>query len=80
MVVSGRVGTRTKHFLAHISNVINVLNRNNMKGNHLVMDNAPIHTAFEILELVESRGEKYLYLPTCSPFLIPLRNFGFGQK
>jgi transposase len=79
-VVSGRVGTRAEHFLAHISNVINVLDRNNMKGNHLVTDNASIHTAFKIRELVESRGEKYLYFPTWSPFLIPLKNFGFGQK
>jgi transposase len=44
------------------------------------MDNAPIHTAFEILELVESRGEKYLYLPTCSPFFYPTEKFWFWSK
>jgi hypothetical protein len=32
MVVNGRVGTRTEHFLAYISNVMDVLDRNNMKG------------------------------------------------
>jgi hypothetical protein len=35
MVVSGRVKTRTEHFLAYISNVMDVLDRNNMKGNYL---------------------------------------------
>jgi hypothetical protein len=37
MVVSGRVGTRTEH-LAYISNVMNVLDTNDMKGLYLVMD------------------------------------------
>jgi hypothetical protein len=32
MVVSGRVGTRAEHFLAYMSNVMDVLDRNNMKG------------------------------------------------
>ena len=31
-VVGGRIGTRTKHFLAYISKVIDVLDRHNMKG------------------------------------------------
>jgi len=35
MVVNGRVGTRTEHFLTHISNVMDVLDRNNMKGKYL---------------------------------------------
>jgi hypothetical protein len=35
MVVNGRVGTRTEHFLTYISNVMDVLDRNNMKGNYL---------------------------------------------
>jgi hypothetical protein len=33
MVLNGRVGTRTEHFLAYISNVMDVLDRNIMKGN-----------------------------------------------
>ena len=31
-VVSGRIGTRTEHFLTYISNVMDVLDRNDMKG------------------------------------------------
>jgi hypothetical protein len=32
MVVSGRVGTRTEHFPTYISNVMDVLDRNDIKG------------------------------------------------
>jgi len=78
-VVSGRVGTRTKHFLAHISNVINVLNSNNMKGNHLVMDNAPIHTAFEILEL-ERAEAKVLVSSNMFSLLDPTEKLWFWSK
>ena len=49
MVVNGRVGTRTEHFLTYISNVMDVLDRNNMKGHYLVMDNAPIHTPVKVV-------------------------------
>ena len=43
-VGNGRVRTRTEHYLAYLSKVMNVLHRNNLKGHYLVMDNAPIHT------------------------------------
>ena len=75
MVVSGRVGTRTEHFLAYVSNVMDVLDRHDMKGYYLVMDNAPIHTPTKVCDLVESRGYKCLYLPPYSPFLNPIEEF-----
>jgi uncharacterized protein YegJ (DUF2314 family) len=43
-VVSGRVDTRTEHFLAYISNVMDVLDCYDIKGFYLVMDNDPMHT------------------------------------
>lgn len=43
---SGRVGTGTEHFLAHISNVMDVLDRLDMKAHYLVMDNALIACIF----------------------------------
>ena len=46
-VVKGRIGTRTQHYLAYFSNVMDVLDKNNMKGQYLVMDNAPIHTPLQ---------------------------------
>jgi transposase len=75
MVVNGCVGTRTEHFLTYISNVMDVLDRNNMKGHYLVMDNAPIHPPLKIRELIESRDYRCLYLPPYSPFLNPIEEF-----
>jgi transposase len=74
-VVNGRIGTRTEHYLAYLSNVMDVLDRNNMKGHYLVMDNAPIHTPATVRALIESRGYKCLYLPPYSPFLNPIEEF-----
>lgn len=73
--VNGRVGTRTEHFLNYISNVMDVLDKNNMKCHHLVMDNAPIHTPEAVRKFIESRGYKCLYLPPYSPFLNPIEEF-----
>ena len=80
MVVSGRVGTRTEHFLIYISNVMDVLDRNDIKRHYLVMDNAPIHTPAKIRDLVENRGYKCLYLPPYSPFLNPIEEFWWKIK
>ena len=65
----------TEHFLAYVSNVMDVLDKNNMQGYYLVMDNAPIHTPAKIRDLVESRHYKCLYLPPYSPFLNPIEEF-----
>src|ERR1700730_1687124 len=69
-VISGRVGTRTEHFLTYISNVMDVLDRNDMKGHYIVMDNAPIHTPVQVRDLIESRGYNILLSST------QLKNFG----
>jgi hypothetical protein len=50
-----------------------------MKGNHLIMDNAPIHTAFEILELVEQR-RKVLVSSNMFSLLDPTEKFWFWSK
>ncbi|ORE00706.1 hypothetical protein BCV72DRAFT_176074, partial [Rhizopus microsporus var. microsporus] len=41
--INGKVGTRTEHFLVYPTNVMNTLDKHNMKGQYIVMDNAPIH-------------------------------------
>ena len=74
-VVKGRIGTRTEHYLAYLSNIMDVLDRNEMKGHYLVMDNAPIHTPSAVRDSIESRGYKCLYLPPYSPFLNPIEEF-----
>ena len=47
-VVTGRIGTRTEHYLAYISDVMGVLDKDNMQGYHLMMYNAPIHTLAKV--------------------------------
>jgi transposase len=73
--VNGRIGTRTEHYLAYLSNVMDVLDKNSMQGYYLVMDNAPIHTPAKVRDLIESRRYKCLYLPPYSPFLNPVEEF-----
>ena len=73
--VNGRMGTRTEHYLAYLSDVMDVLDRNNMQGYYLVMDNAPIHTPAKVRDRIESRDYKCLYLPPYSPFLNPVEEF-----
>jgi hypothetical protein len=34
-VITGRIGTRTEHYLAYLSNIMDVLDRNNKKGLYL---------------------------------------------
>jgi hypothetical protein len=38
VIIFGKGGTRTEHFLTYISNVIDVVDRNAMKGHYLLMD------------------------------------------
>ena len=69
-----------KHFLAFLSNVMDVQDRNDLKGNYLVVDNAPIHTPAKIRDLVQCRGYKWLYFPPYSTFLNPIEEFWSKSK
>jgi hypothetical protein len=71
-VITGRIGTRTEHYLAYLSNIMDVLDRTTKRVFTFVMDNAPIYTPAAIRALIENRGYKYLYLPLYSPFLNPI--------
>jgi transposase len=51
-----------------------------MKGFYIVMDNAPIHTADEIEEIISKRGYRSIYLPPYSPELNPIENFWSTMK
>ncbi|KAG1164817.1 hypothetical protein G6F36_013707 [Rhizopus arrhizus] len=46
-----------------------------MKGYYIVMDNAPIHTADVIDNMITERGYKCVYLPPYSPELNPIEQF-----
>lgn len=66
--INGRIGTRTEHYLHFISNTLDILDKCDMKGRYLIMDNAPIHRSDLIRNLIEGRGYKCVYLPPYSPF------------
>lgn len=46
-----------------------------IKGQYIVMDNAPIHKPKVIKALIKERGHKCIYLPAYSPFLNPIEEF-----
>lgn len=48
-----------------------------MKGFNLIMDNAPIHSSYEVNQMVENRKKNYkcVYLPPYSPELNPIEQF-----
>ena len=73
--INSKVGTSTEHFLAYLTNVMNTLDKNNIKGQYIVMDNASIHKPKVIKALIEERGHKCIYLPPYSPFLNPIEEF-----
>lgn len=73
--VSSRVGTRTEHFLDYLESLLNALDTCGLKGYYILLDNAPIHTSSEVKDLITSRGYRYKYFPTYSPFLNPIEEF-----
>ncbi|CEJ00962.1 hypothetical protein RMCBS344292_18454 [Rhizopus microsporus] len=73
--VNARVGTRSEHFLEFLVGVMDTLDQFDMKGRHLVMDNAAIHKVTEVQSLIKSRGYKATYLPPYSPFLNSIELF-----
>ncbi|CDH61235.1 hypothetical protein RO3G_00809 [Lichtheimia corymbifera JMRC:FSU:9682] len=73
--VVGKVGTRAEHFINFLHIAMNVLDKNDMVGKILVMDNASIHHSKDVEEAVEARGYRVIYLPPYSPFLNPIEYF-----
>lgn len=69
VATTARIETRTEHYLGYLENVMDVLDKNNLKGHYLVMDNAPIHKPATVRSCIEKRGYKCIYLPPYSPFL-----------
>ncbi|KAG1149948.1 hypothetical protein G6F37_008827 [Rhizopus arrhizus] len=50
---TARVGTSTEHYLVYLNNVMNVLDKNDMKGFHLVIDSASIHKSITLRGFIE---------------------------
>lgn len=75
VATTAKIGTRNEHFLSYLGNVMDVLDKNELKGCYIVMDNAPIHKIVAVREFIEERGYKCAYLPPYSPFLNPIEEF-----
>lgn len=68
--------TATGHYLHFIQKTLDEMDQfEELKGFYLVMDNAPIHIADKIKEVVKERGHKRVYFSPCSPGLNSIENF-----
>ncbi|KAG1451976.1 hypothetical protein G6F46_003793 [Rhizopus delemar] len=65
----------TKEFMAFLIHVMDVLDKHNLKGCNLVVDNAPIHKPEKIIEEGSKREYRIIYLPPYSSFLNPIEEF-----
>ncbi|KAL1928869.1 hypothetical protein VTP01DRAFT_2655 [Rhizomucor pusillus] len=71
-----RTGTVAGHFLSFIKATMDEMDKyGHMRGQYLIMDNAPIHTNRNIGRYITSRGYRFAYLPPYSPELNPLEQF-----
>ncbi|KAG1143692.1 hypothetical protein G6F37_011327 [Rhizopus arrhizus] len=69
-------GTVTGHYISFLKTTLDEMDKHpHMKGYHIIMDNAPIHTHENIKKYIEYRGYKCVYLPTYSPELNPIEQF-----
>lgn len=74
-------GTVTGHYILFRQKTMNCIDQfPKMKGFYTVMDNAPIHTADEIEEMISKRGYRSIYLPPYFPELNPIENFWSTMK
>lgn len=64
-------GTNTDHILIFLKNMLDVMDKEGMKGYYVVMDNVRIHDNSRVPAYIEARGYKPWFLPPYSPFLNP---------
>lgn len=74
-------GTVTGHYMLFPQNTMNFMDQfPEMKGFYIVMDNAPIHTADDINQMITKRGYRSIYLPPYSQELNPIEDFWSTMK
>lgn len=70
------IGTVTGYYFNFIASTLDILDKHEeFKGNYIVMDNAPIHTAEDIEKYIVRRDYGCVYLPPYSPELNPIEQF-----
>lgn len=69
-------GTTSGHYVQFISDTMDIMDEfPHMKGTHIVMDNAPIHSPQLVDPVIIERGYIPVYLPPYSPELNPIEMF-----
>jgi hypothetical protein len=65
-------GTTAYHIVKFIEAVMDVLDKHNKKDMFIVMDNCRIHHSAFVVDAINKRGYKPLFIPPYSPFLNPI--------
>lgn len=65
-------GTTAYHIVKFVQAVMDVLDKHGKNGFYIVMDNCKIHHTAFVVEAINSRGYKPLFMPPYSPFLNPI--------
>lgn len=65
-------GTTAYHIVKFIEAVMDVLDKHNKKDMFIVMDNCKIHHTAFVVDAINKRGYKPLFMPPYSPFLNPI--------
>lgn len=65
-------GTTAYHIVKYVKTVMDVLDKNEMKGFFIVMDNCRVHHSRFVVDAIEKREYKPLFMPPYSPFLNPI--------
>ena len=75
-----RKGITNNDFLEFIEQVLTTIDVAGMNYNYVVLENASIHKANLVRDWVEQRGYRLFFLPSYSPFLNPIEEFGSKLK
>lgn len=65
-------GTTAYHIVRFMDSVMDILDKHNKKGMFIVLDNCRIHHSAFVVEAINKRGYKPLFMPPYSPFLNPI--------
>lgn len=66
-------GNVTGHYISFLKDTMSEMDKYpEMKGRYLVMNNAPIHKAVDIVKYIKSQGYRCAYHPAYSPELNPI--------
>lgn len=65
-------GTTAYHIVKFMESVMDILDKHDKKGMFIVMDNCRIHHSRFVVEAINNRGYKPLFMPPYSPFLNPI--------